>query len=129
LLNGKPVETQQQQNAYLNITRKWNPNDRIELQFPMTVRQVAANTNVKDNVGKMAIEYGPLVYCMEEADNPVMDNPVRIGGLTTDYSVEWKPELLGGVNRIRERSNGNEQLFIPYYAWSNRSVGKMKVWK
>jgi DUF1680 family protein len=127
LLNRQPLADAQSQNGYLEITANWNVGDRIELQFPMTVRQVTASADVRDNAGKTAIEYGPIVYCMEEADNPDMvQNPV---GVTAEYSVEWKAELLGGVNIIREKSNGNEQILIPYYAWSNRGMGKMKVWK
>ncbi|MDR1937099.1 MAG: hypothetical protein LBQ73_01195, partial [Tannerellaceae bacterium] len=60
--------------------------------------------------------------------NPAAFNQWHSNSLS-GCSVEWNPELLGGINIIRERSNGNEQVLIPYYAWSNRGVGKMKVWK
>jgi DUF1680 family protein len=125
LLNDNPIEGSLH-NGYLEITRKWTAGDKIELQFPMTVRQVAASLAVDQNAGKQAIEYGPLVYCMEEADNPTFD--VLPEG-ASQFSVEWQSDLLGGVNLIREKQNQQEFVLIPYYAWSNRGAGKMKVWR
>ena len=110
--------------GYFGIHRKWQTGDRIELQFPMQIRSVEADPQVKDNIGKFAIEYGPLVYCMEEADNPQWTFPT----LSLKSSiVEWRPDLLGGINVIREKTNEGDCVLIPYYTWSNRGVGKMKV--
>ncbi|MDR0683015.1 MAG: glycoside hydrolase family 127 protein [Dysgonamonadaceae bacterium] len=128
LLNGMPIEGKLR-NGYLEITRKWTTGDQIELQFPMTVRQVKANEKVTVNAGKTAIEYGPLVYCMEEIDNPSTFDNKREMNDAAEYTVEWKNDFLDGVNIIREKKNRNEQVLIPYYAWSNRGAGKMKVWK
>jgi len=62
------------------------------------------------------------VYCMEEIDNPSGFAKTEHPPL---FTVEWHNDLLGGVNVIRQ-NNGN--VLIPYYAWANRVVGKMKVW-
>ncbi|MDR2815076.1 MAG: glycoside hydrolase family 127 protein, partial [Prevotellaceae bacterium] len=74
------------------------------------------------NKGLVALEYGALVYCAEEADNSRFDE-VSINGQTSCL-VEKKPDLLDGICVIR----GGGSTFIPYYAWSNRGEGKMKVW-
>ncbi|NLA48554.1 MAG: glycoside hydrolase family 127 protein, partial [Bacteroidales bacterium] len=123
LLNGAAV-TGNLNNGYMEITGKWKAGDRIELQFPMKVRTVKANPNVKENTGKFAIERGPLVYCMEEIDNPAS---FSMSPELSSVEVDWQQNLLGGVNVIRAKSDGNEHLLIPYYAWSNRGEGKMKV--
>jgi DUF1680 family protein len=86
----------------------------------MQPRTVAARPEVKDDAGKFAVEYGPLVYCMEEADNPeTFDKPLN----PQSSKVTWTPGLLDGVNVI----HNEEFTLIPYYAWSNRSEGRMKV--
>ena len=106
--------------GYYTLARVWKSDDSIALNFPMQPRAVTARPEVKDDAGKFAVEYGPLVYCMEERDNPeTFDKTVNL----QSSAVTWQPELLGGVNVIR-----NEDFtLIPYYVWSNRGVGKMKV--
>jgi DUF1680 family protein len=125
-VNGKLQAQKTDKDGYLEITRTWQAGDEIELQLPMQARTVEADANVKDNVGKYAVERGPLVYCMEEIDNPsTFAKTVSPSSFTT----EWDSSLLSGVNVIREKSDDNEFMLIPYYTWSNRGVGKMKVWK
>jgi DUF1680 family protein len=66
---------------------------------------------------------------MEETDNPAaFDNDKGMNPLA-NFTVEWQPGLLNGINVIHEKSGENEYKLIPYYAWSNRGAGKMKVWK
>lgn len=110
--------------GYLELARNWKKGDVVELHFPMAVRTVVANEKVTEDAGKYAIEYGPLVYCMEETDNPAgFDGSI----VPQSFTVNWKPELLGGINRITEKSSEREYVFIPYHTWSNRGAGKMKV--
>jgi DUF1680 family protein len=116
LVNGKPQPQKADKDGYVEITRTWRTGDKIELQFPMQVRKVEADANVKDDSGKYAVECGPLVYCMEEVDNQTFVSP-------HSFTVEWRPDLLSGINVIRSK----ECMLIPYYAWSNRGIGKMKV--
>jgi len=92
----------------------------------MQVRTVETDTKVKDNIGKYAIERGPLVYCMEEIDNPQGFAKTES---SQSFTVEWRPDLLGGVNVIRQHIQNWNNVLIPYYAWANRGFGKMKVWK
>jgi DUF1680 family protein len=119
--------------GYAAINRVWNNNDIIELTLPMEIKHVEANKLVKDNAGLAALEYGPLVYCVEGIDNynrlENLTNPDSAG-----LSIEYKENLLGGINVITGEvpaKNGGEKLkltAIPYYLWSNRGEGTMKVW-
>lgn len=121
-INDEKLDTRVE-NGYYTITRNWKDGDKITLDFPMTVRKVEANPLVEENQGKMSLEYGPLVYAVEEVDNKESFDNIHVS--TNDaFNVEMQSELLGGVNTI---SNKNLTA-IPYYAWSNRGIGKMKVW-
>ncbi len=122
LINGEEVQTRLE-NGYVEIFRKWTDNEKVKLILPMKVRHVVADERVKDVSGLSSIEYGPIVYCVEEIDNETIFDKITLTS-SAGYSVEMKPALLGGVNVI---SDGTA-TFIPYYAWSNRGVGKMKVW-
>lgn len=119
-INGEKVAAKVT-NGYFEVTRNWSVNDKIIIHFPMEVKTVTANENVVDDRGKLAIEFGPLVYALEAIDNPNFDAIT----LTKDDAFEVnKEDLLEGVNTV-----SNEKLkAIPYYAWSNRGVNKMKVW-
>src|SRR5690606_12960196 len=121
-LNGEVLNVQPE-NGYISLTRAWNKGDVVELDFPMEVRKVIANGNVAENRGKMSLEYGPLVYAVEEIDNGDRFDSIRLIE-NENFEVEMRPDLLEGVNTI---SNQNLTA-IPYYAWSNRGIGKMKVW-
>ncbi|HEX9828522.1 MAG TPA: glycoside hydrolase family 127 protein [Flavobacteriaceae bacterium] len=119
-INGELV-TATEKDGYFAITRQWNKNDTIELNFPMEVREVIANDKVKDDNGKVALEYGPIVYAIEDIDNPNFD-AISVSAADT-FTVQREP-ILEGVNTLT-----NEKLkAVPYYAWSNRGIGKMKVW-
>ena len=121
-VNGQPVEADLA-DGYFALTRDWSKGAALELEFPMVVRKVRADEQVEANRGKLALEYGPIVYAVESFDNPDDFENLSIAPEDT-FEVRWQPELLGGVNTIT-----NQQLTaIPYYAWSNRGIGKMKVW-
>ncbi len=94
--------------------------------MPMSVREVTANANVKDDSNKVAFEYGPFVYCAEEADNKQIDQISIPGNLI--LQKERKILLSDRVNMLKGTAGGNELTLIPYYMWSNRGAGKMKVW-
>lgn len=121
-LNGEQLEGVVD-NGYFTVTRTWEPGDEVELEFPMSVRKVIANPMVEEDKGKMSLEYGPVVYAVEEIDNKGKFDDIQLSA-NEEFKVEMQPDLLKGVNTI-----SNEKLTaIPYYAWSNRGIGKMKVW-
>ncbi|HMB99882.1 MAG TPA: glycoside hydrolase family 127 protein [Flavobacteriaceae bacterium] len=108
--------------GYISITKQWNKNEEIEIDFPMEVKKIVSNPLVVENSNKLALEYGPLVYAIEEIDNQNSFDAISISE-NDSFSIR-KEEILGGVNTIE-----NDKLkAIPYYVWSNRGVGKMKVW-
>ena len=95
----------------------------IELAFPMEVRLAETSGKVTENQGKLALEYGPIVYAIEEVDNKNGFDTISISS-NADFLVKKEEDVLEGVNTI---STENFKA-IPYYAWSNRGIGKMKVW-
>jgi len=119
-LNGKSI-TFEHDSEYIDIDHLWQ-SDVVDLYFDMPVRLVESNDAVTTNKGKVALERGPLVYAVEEADNPHFDD-IHLKKDDT-FATQFEKDLLGGVVTIRN----NRWKAIPYYAWSNRGVGKMKVW-
>jgi DUF1680 family protein len=134
------------QDGYARIQRKWKRGDVANLELPMPIRRIAANPRVRANTGKVALQRGPLVYCLEAADN---GGRVRHLTLPRDARLhaEHRPDLLGGVTAIRgtalatDNEGWDDALYqhaaeakstdfvaIPYYAWDNRAAGEMVVW-
>lgn len=111
------------ENGYVSIARKWKKGETITVDFPMEVMEVVTNSKVTGNNGKVALEYGPIVYAIEEADNKNGFDNLQINASDT-FKVRKENGFLEGVNTIQSPSF----KAIPYYAWSNRGVGKMKVW-
>lgn len=121
-LNGE-VQDLDLSGEYLVVQRNWKAEDALTLTFPMPVRMVESNPLVASNAGKRSLERGPLVYAIEEMDNPGDFDAIQLDPGAT-FEVQEAPDLLGGIYTI---SNG-EFTAIPYYSWSNRGIGKMKVW-
>jgi DUF1680 family protein len=112
--------------GYAEISRKWSKGDKVELVLPMIIHEVIANKRVRDDSNKVAFEYGPIVYCAEEIDNKQISDisiPNRI-----EASTEERTILSDKITAITGNGQGEEFTLIPYYIWSNRGVGKMKVW-
>jgi DUF1680 family protein len=139
-VNGQPVELEIER-GYANLTREWRGGDLVELELPMPVRRVIAHERVEADRGRVALQRGPLVYCVEWPGN--RDGELRNLTLPDDapLSAERVPDLLNGVVVVKgralrhsqgekARSVPTEQDFtaIPYYAWANRGPGEMLVW-
>jgi len=124
-LNGKDVPADIK-DGYVTISREWIKGDRVELTLPMGIREVVANEKVKDDLNKVAFEYGPMVFCAEEIDNPGIAKTSIPADVT--LNVEKGSILTDKVNILKGRISGKDLTLIPYYLWSNRGVGQMKVW-
>jgi hypothetical protein len=126
-VNGEIVEYNVEK-GYAELNRQWNTDDEIELTFPMDVKKVKAIDLVEDDHGKIALERGPIVYCVEEIDNPEID--ALILSDHTNFSTAFNSELLAGVEVITASGNSKNEDFtaIPYYVWNNRGANKMNVW-
>jgi len=133
--------------GYVRIVRRWEEGDQIELSMPMPVERMEANPRVRQDAGRVALQRGPVVYCLEEVDNGRHLSDLilpRSAKLTTQF----KPSLLGGVVVIkgkaqrRDMSKWTGRLYrslettyktvpikaVPYAVWTNRKPGEMLVW-
>ncbi len=128
------------QDGYATIRREWKGNDVVELDLPMPIRRVVAHENVVDDRGRVAIERGPVLYCIEGADHGGRVLNVVLSD-EAELSPEHRTDLLDGVTvlqgtaREAYRSDGGEVqtkptalTMIPYYAWCHRGANEMAVW-
>ena len=125
-LNGTPLDDFDIVNGYARIDRKWNSGDKVELTLDMPVEMVYAHPRVKYDIGKVAVQRGPLVYCAEETDNKGFYEFISLAPdavFTTEPSDE-----MGGTVKINAAVNGSRFTLVPYCLWDNREPGKMKVW-
>lgn len=125
MINGKKQDVKIR-DGYFVINRKWNKKDKVEVDFPMNIRQVVASEKIADDFGKLSLERGPLVYAFEEVDNKNFSDLKVVEN--TNFNVVKRPELLKGVYTVDMKSGGQNFIAVPYYSWSNRGVGAMKVW-
>ncbi|MFT4111297.1 glycoside hydrolase family 127 protein [Silvibacterium sp.] len=115
-VNGKRV-TPQIEKGYAIVTREWKAGDRIELELPMIPQRVTADSRIQADLGDVALRYGPLVYNVETADQPHIDQPLGEAPL----EAEWRPDVLGGIMAIKgEWKDGSTMVAIPNYARMNR---------
>lgn len=139
-INGKPV-TYTTRNGYAVLARKWRKNDVVEVNLPMEVRQVVASPHVQDNLGKVALQRGPVVYCAEWKDNGGKASNIIVPAATT-FTSTYQPEVLNGIMQLTASvpvvqidaahnsisTTLQTMTAIPYYAWANRGKGEMTVW-
>lgn len=140
LLNGKAVEYKLEK-GYAVIEREWKNGDQIDMNIPMEVKRVTSRTELKQDEGRVALQRGPLVYCVEGADN----NTKAWNLILPDNAIfvtSFQKDLLGGVETIQfqaptiQVSDDGQTVStevktitaIPYYAWCNRGQNQMQVW-
>ena len=133
-VNGEPVQYKTEK-GYAVIDREWKQGDVVSYNIPMSIRRVEANAQVADDAGKVAIERGPIVYCLEGADNGADLMALSLpdsSKLTESYN---SGELSGVVTisgdaEIAKGKKVTAQKFtaIPYFVWNNRGADEMKVW-
>ncbi|MFQ6130513.1 MAG: glycoside hydrolase family 127 protein [Armatimonadota bacterium] len=144
--SGRTKAAEPSEDGYLHLRRTWRHGDTVLLQLPMAVRRMEANPAVAADVGRVALMRGPIVYCLEAADN---EGSVRDLYLPREAELKasYEPGLLGGVVVLRgaarrvvggswadelyRRAAVTEQTTIkavPYCVWDNREPGQMTVW-
>jgi len=136
-------------NGYIVLDRNWQNGDTVKLELNMKPELIESHPNIRANVGRVAIRRGPIIYCVESADNPWGD----VWNLEISKDVELEEEykdILGGVVVVKGKGYLNdpgswkalylpikqakflkkevEFVAIPYYAWANREPGPMEVW-
>ncbi len=122
LLNGEDAALGVE-NGYAIIAREWRQGDRIELHLPMPVLRVRCDPRVVENRDRVALQRGPVVYCVEGRDAEVPLETIRVGE-PDRIAPSWAPDLLGGIVVLR----GSGYTAIPYAVWANRGAGPMAVW-
>ncbi|NLX20458.1 MAG: glycoside hydrolase family 127 protein [Phycisphaerae bacterium] len=134
------------EHGYLTIRRNWKPGDVVELDLAMPVVRVQANPRVQANVGRLALQRGPLVYCLEGVDHGGKVRNMAIPRAAT-INERHEPALLGGIVVLTgeglaiDAVDWTESLYrpalggrpvtltaVPYYAWDHREPGEMVVW-
>ena len=127
-VNGVSLKEADVDKGYVTITKKWKKGDKITLNLDMPVEMVAADPKVLADKGKRAIQRGPLVYCMEETDQPENSwGNIQLNA-NTKFKVKKATDKLAGMLEIEGETAGQLFSMIPYFAWDNREAGKMKVW-
>jgi DUF1680 family protein len=140
--------------SHLEIHRRWQLSDIMSIDLPMDVRYLVSHPSVEESFGRTTITRGPLVYCLEQVDNPdvklseIVINPAHkpkgeyklslLGEIVQLYlaaekrkiNPNWKVGLYQPIRSIEHISNSNkiEVVSIPYYVWENRTPGAMKIW-
>ena len=122
---------------YITLSRNWKKGDVIELVMPMEVRRIVANDNAEDDRGKVALERGPIVYCLEgtdQADGKVFNKYILN---STTVAASYNADLLNGVTvlegeakEVQTDGTIKDVKFraIPYSTWNNRGNEQMEVW-
>lgn len=142
---------------YLAIRRKWNPGDTVQLTLDMKPQVLVSHPRVMDNQGRAAVKRGPLVYTLEQTDQPEGVSVLEAGFKLTaepakDFTAEFKPGLLGGITILRHKGvtaakpfadlplylpiqNWDDRpgrsvdlILIPYYTFLNRGPAAVQVW-
>ena len=124
-------------NDYITLNRKWKKGDVIDIDFPMEVRRIVANDNAEDDRGKIALERGPIVYCLEgndQADHKVFNKYILN---SAPISTHFEKDLLNGVmvlegpaKELQQDGEVKDVTFraIPYSTWNNRGNEQMEIW-
>ena len=142
-MNGRPVIARPVR-GYLRLTRIWKAGDRVDLTLAMPVEQIYANPRVRQDCGRVALQRGPVVYCLEQVDNGADLNALTLPA-PAKFTPRWQPNRLGGFVTLHgqaKRESAGKELYsstqskrrtvpviaVPYYAWDNRAPGEMLVW-
>ncbi|EMI58139.1 secreted protein containing DUF1680 [Rhodopirellula sallentina SM41] len=130
-IDGNPVDVEMEM-GFAVLEQPWKMGRKLVLNLPMKPLVIMGNPKVKDQVGRIAIQRGPVIYCLEQVDNPGVDfSNIRVPE-SPRVTSKHEPELLGGVVRLsvaaRDEGKDVNLKMIPYYAWANREAGEMLVW-
>jgi hypothetical protein len=129
------------ENGYAIINREWKQGDVIEYLLPMNIHRVEANPNVEADVNKVALERGPIVYCLEGVDNNDISGNLILPD-DVHLSANFEKNKLSGVvvitgeeivsnssaSGLSKQPKTRPFTAIPYFSWCNRGITQMEVW-
>jgi len=147
-VNDNVYEFSENRNGYVKIGRVWENGDHVTLHLSMPVQVMKSHPLVRQNAGKVALQRGPIVYCLEEADNGKnlhqLELMLKKGfEVVKDSSFIEGLHVLQGWAKKEKHHDWNDNLYlphvtlknevipvklIPYFSWANRGVGEMQVW-
>jgi DUF1680 family protein len=149
-LNGTGIDlSRAMEKGYAHVPRPWRRGDRLRLTLPMPAERMRSDPRVEASFGKVAVQKGPLVYCLEEADNgPFLHTAVLpAGARLAPVKLESLPDSVvalktrgrawegkAGLSNLYAKDGKTpatvprDLVFVPYYAWANRQPGEMTVW-
>ena len=146
-VNGKPFRATLAR-GYARIRRRWSDGDRVDLSLAMPVERIVAHPHVAEDAGRVALQRGPLVYCLEQCDHEAPVRAIRLPG-RAKLTARFEPGLLGGTVVIEGKAiapvapGRRVPLYqraqdakttavpikaVPYCLWDNRAAGAMAVW-
>ena len=135
-INGTRVPSTPDRRGYVTLDRLWRAGDVIELELPIETRWIQADDRVGADRGRMAVERGPLVYCVEGVDAEGGQALTLLFDPAREPKPETDPTFAGGgtVLRTEARSLARPAMparpvtLVPYYLWANRGRAEMSVW-
>lgn len=140
LVNGKPQQAIFQ-NGYAILHRRWQKGDKVTLGFPMPVRLVESNAAVDANRERLAIQRGPLVYCVEGKDNngqawnfmlPRNANAeatTTAGTIPNTLNISFPAQVIAPAgDGTSVQTVAGRLVAVPYFTWNNAGPGEMQVW-
>ncbi|MEJ2251078.1 MAG: glycoside hydrolase family 127 protein [Candidatus Lokiarchaeota archaeon] len=128
-VNSEIIKDQIDPASYFEIKRIWSSKDVVEVHFEMQAKLVHNDRRIKSTKNKVAIKYGPLIYCLEQKDNKDIDIRNIIISKNQNLKINYNKSLLNGIFSISGVTyNGKEFFAIPYYCWGNRGPDNMVVW-
>lgn len=149
-VNGAVQDVQADAGGYIAVEREWKNGDSVTFTMDMPVEAIWANPQVRQLEGRVAIQRGPIVYCLEGADHGsiILDRISMNANDISSFKVEYQPEFLGGSTvitgkgKVIDEAGWGGALYqnqapsqkdinitaIPYCVWDNRESGEMRVW-
>lgn len=141
VLNGKELPYKIEK-GYAVIERSWVKGDKVTIDLPMDIKRIEANSKVKDDKNRYALQRGPIVYCLEGPDNKDATVMNIVVDKNQPIQAVYNPALLNGVMTLQMKGSSTKRQLdtdvllkseqdvtaIPYYSWANRGAGEMEVW-
>jgi DUF1680 family protein len=140
-VNGKPVDYFASDDNYISISYEWEKGDVLELDFTLDLKIVKARSELKQDINRIAIQRGPIVYCIEGADNNGKAWNVIVPENTKFETIDYKvldehvkaltaevPVVTVGEDGLSLKTEKKKIIAIPYYTWANRGRNEMQVW-
>lgn len=122
-LNGDSLEFNVE-NGYAVIKREFSDGDKVTMDYSVPIVKYGAHPYVKADLGRVAVKYGPTLYCAEGIDNPAES----FEEFDFTLSDEAPLSLDADGNILGKTDSGKEIRLIPYREWNNRGKGFLRVW-